>query len=96
MVVADALRSGQVTVVSEFPTEAKTKVFASMLKAVEPKAKRCLVLLTESERNLRKGLSNLPRVGVMGIRQLNTYDGLSFPRWIVSSSGLTELLKAIR
>lgn len=97
MVVADYLRSGQVTVVDQFPTEPKTKVFAGFLKAVKPTGtRRCLVLLTEGERGLRRGLANLPQVGVMGVRQLNTYDGMSWSRWIVSSNGLADLLKAIR
>ncbi len=97
MVVADALRSGNVTVVDSFPTEPKTKVFAAFLKAVQPAGtKRSLVLLTEGEREMRRGLQNLPNTGVMAVKQLNAYDGLSFPRWVVSQLGLTELLKAIR
>jgi len=96
MVVADALRSGRVTVVDQFPTEVKTKVFASLLKAVKPTgSRRCLVLLTEGERELRRGLTNLPQVEVMGVRQLNPYDGLNTSRWMVSSAGLTDLLKLV-
>ena len=96
MVVADALRSGRVTVVDSFPTELKTKVFAELLKAIKPTGtKRCLVLLTDGERELRRGFTNLPQVEVMGARQLNPYDGLAFSHWVVSSNGLADILKFV-
>lgn len=97
MVIADYMTSGRVTVVEKFPESLKTKDYASLLKglAVRP-GKKCLVLLTEGERALRRGFINLAGVEVMAVRQLNPYDGLRFPKWIVSAEGVEELFKLVK
>jgi large subunit ribosomal protein L4 len=96
MVVADYLLSGQVIVVNEFPQADKTKVFATLFRSLKIKTgKRILVLLLDKEKNLRRGLSNLPSVEIMGVKQLNAYDGLSVQQWLVSEAGLAQLIKLV-
>lgn len=95
MVVADYLTSGRVTVVETWPAEPKTKVFAKLLRSLKLSGS-VLALLTDTEREARRGLLNLPRVEVQGVRQLNAYDGLRRSRWVVSSQGLEQLYKLVR
>jgi large subunit ribosomal protein L4 len=96
MVVADYLLSGKVIVVNEFPQADKTKVFATLFRSLKIKTgKRVLVLLMDKEKNLRRGLANLPGVEIMGVKQLNAYDGLSVQQWLVSEAGLAQLIKLV-
>lgn len=97
MVVAEYLTGGKVVAVDAFPTEPKTKQYASMFKSLklDPK-QRCLVLLTADEASHRRGLQNLAQATVMALRNLNPYDGLQFPRWVVSSQGLEQLFTFVK
>ncbi|MDP3986564.1 MAG: 50S ribosomal protein L4 [Candidatus Veblenbacteria bacterium] len=95
MVVGDYLASAKVTVVNELPQADKTKVFATLFKDLKLSGRRTLVLLTSSEQSLRRGLMNLPKVEVMGVREFNAYDGLRYPRWLVSQAGAAELIKFV-
>lgn len=90
MVVADYLTSDRVTVLDHFPEETKTKVFAKLFRDLKL-GRSVLVLLTDSERAARQGISNLPHASVQGLRQLNTYDGLKHSHWVVSAAGLEQL-----
>lgn len=94
MVIADYLKAGKVLVVESWPTEQKTKVFASLLKELKVKGS-CAALLLDDEKSTRQGLANLPRVEVMGLRQLNAYDGLRYQRWIVSMAGFKKLCSIV-
>lgn len=97
MVVSDYLTAGRVLVVDELPQADKTKVYASLLKELKLKqGVDVLVLLTQAERAARRGMNNLRGVTVMGLRELNAYDGLRFRRWLVSGQGLTELMATVR
>lgn len=94
MVVADYLKSGKVIVVESWPTEQKTKVFAALFKELKL-ARSCAALLLEEEKGARQGLANLSRVEVMGLRQLNAYDGLRYPKWVVSAAGFAKLCSIV-
>lgn len=95
MVVADYFISGKVIVVDELPQAEKTKVFAELFRDLKISGRRTMVLLTDKEKSLRRGLQNLPGVEVMATKEFNIYDGLRFPRWLVSESGAAELVKLV-
>ena len=95
MVIADYVNSGKTMVVAEWPESAKTKEFALMFKALKISGRRTLVLLTDKEKSLRRALNNLPNVEVMAVKELNAYDGMRWPRWLVSEAGAAELIKMV-
>lgn len=95
MVVAEYFIAGKVIVVDELPQADKTKVFAKLLKDLKISGRRTLVLLTDKEKSLRRALGNLPGVEVMATKELNAYDGLRYPRWLVSEAGANELIKLV-
>ena len=92
MVVADYLLRGRVMVVESLPTTPKTKLYAELLKQLGVVKGKCLVLLTASEINHRRGFQNLPKVIVSPLSGLNALDGLSAPTWLVTEDGYRELL----
>ena len=95
MVVADYFTSHKVMVVNEMPLTEKTKVFAQLLRDLKIDGRRTLVLLTKAEQPQRRALLNLPEVEVMAVREFNAYDGLRYPRWLVSEAGAAELIKLV-
>lgn len=93
MVIADYFTAGKVTIIDALPQADKTKVWAQLLKDLKITKRRLLVLLTDKEKALRRALVNLPGVEVMGTKELNAYDGLRYPRWLVSEAGAQEIIK---
>jgi len=97
MVVADHLISGQVKVVENFPEEHKTKSYAALLKVLSmPSGKRCLVLLTDKEKETSKYFRNIKGITVMAVRSFNAHDGLSFTNWLISETALSQIIKFCR
>ncbi len=95
MVVADYFTTGRVVVIEEFPQADKTKIFAELMRILKINNRRVLVLLTEKEKYLHRAMRNLAGVEIMAIRELNAYDGLRYPKWLVSVAGASELIKQI-
>lgn len=95
MVVVDYLNSQKVLAVESLPETTKTKEFASLLKDLKIYNRRTLVLLTKAEQPLRRAITNIKGVEVMAVKEFNAYDGLRYPRWLISEAGLNELTKLI-
>lgn len=95
MVLADYLNSNKVFVVDTLPETTKTKEAANLLKGLKIYNRRVLVLLTKAEQPFRRALLNIKGVEVMAVREFNAYDGLRYPRWLVSEAGVKELARLI-
>ncbi len=95
MVVADYLSNSKVFVVDAWPQTTKTKELAALLKSLKIYNRRTLILLTKAEQPLRRAIINIKNTKVMAVNELNTYDGLRWPRWLISEAGLNELIKLI-
>ncbi|MFH1866489.1 MAG: 50S ribosomal protein L4 [Patescibacteria group bacterium] len=95
MVVADRLEQGKITVCQAYPEELKTKTYAAWLKALKLEGKKVIVLLTDSERKAARALKNIPRVELVAVRNVNSYDLLRYPYWLISQSTINLLFKQL-
>lgn len=95
MVVKDYLERGLINVVAAWPETTKTKDMMTFVKNVLPNAKKlkALVLLTETEKTTRRALKNIPGLEIMSVKSINAYDGLCYPKWLMSEAAVKEVLK---
>ncbi len=95
MVIKDYLERGLVNVIGTWPETNKTKDMMLFVKQVLPDAKRLktLVLLTETEKSTRRALKNIPGLEIMSVKAINAYDGLCYPKWLMSEAAAREVLK---
>ncbi|MFA4818798.1 MAG: 50S ribosomal protein L4 [Patescibacteria group bacterium] len=97
MVIKDYFATGRVTVLADWPTDSKTKVFSQLARDLKLTSRRpYLALLTDQEKTIRRGLQNLPNFEIMGTKQFNVYDGLSYRHWVMSRPAAEELLKRVK
>ncbi|MFZ5390691.1 MAG: 50S ribosomal protein L4 [Patescibacteria group bacterium] len=95
MVVKDYLASQKVTIVKDWPKADKTKVYAAFIKDLSLPKRKNLFLLSDKEKDLRRGFNNIPNLNLMSVRQFNVYDGLKMPHWVISETALQELLARV-
>ncbi|MBI5733690.1 MAG: 50S ribosomal protein L4 [Candidatus Kerfeldbacteria bacterium] len=97
MVIKDYLVDNRLTVVEAWPAGTKTKVLAEFFKTLKlTSAKPYLVLLTDEEKTLSRGLRNLANVVLMGVKQFNLYDGLRHRHWVLSQAAARQLLIKVK
>lgn len=93
MVLLDYLQADKVLVVSEWPTESKTKVAATWLKNIKLSVgRKYLMLLSDQEKVTARIFRNLPRLTVSPVSAFNAYLGLQNQRLILSAEAFNQLL----
>jgi len=95
MVVKDYLLNNRVTVLQAWPQSPKTKDFVAVFKNLALPKRKALVILSEQEKDLRRGLQNIKDVTLLAVKQFNMYDGLRRPQWLISQTALQELTKRL-
>lgn len=90
------LSEGQLKVVNAFTlTDPKTKVMASVLKALEVDRKVLLVETNEPNRNLELGSRNIPGVKLVATKDVTTYDLLNSTVVVMSEAAARKLSEAL-
>ncbi len=95
MVVADRVKSGDVVVCQAYPDSLKTKDFAKWFKSFPTTFKKILVILSEEEKTVARGLKNIPNVTVMALKSVNPYDLIKFKNWLVSEKVYNNLVQKV-
>ncbi len=96
MCLSDKLAEGRLSVVSEFPTEAKTKNL-SKLRAALPNAGRSLLILTNGKDELvMKAAANLIKVDVMRASDVTVVDLLQHYAVVASEAAVRGLEKRLK
>ena len=85
-------RANEIVVVEDFNfSEAKTRPFADMLRALEAYGKKALVLVREANEPLMKSARNVDRCEVIEAKNVSTYDLLN-NQVLVIERGSVDLL----
>lgn len=88
---SDKVAAGEVRILDELALpEAKTKFFASLLKAFEISTP-VLFVVDKVDRNTALASRNIPKVDVVRARDVNVYQLLQYPAVVVSRSGMEEI-----
>jgi large subunit ribosomal protein L4 len=89
------LRDGELKVVQAFNfAEPKTKAAAATLAKLEA-PRKVLVVDNGENRNLELGLRNLPRVTLLGTREVGVYELLGHDRVLLSETAARKLSEAL-
>lgn len=81
-----------ITVVEDFVMETpKTKSFVAMAKALNLAGKKILLVVAESDHNISLSVRNLPKVKVMQVANLNTYDVMNAGVMLFTESALAKV-----
>ena len=89
-------RDEAIKVVEDFSMDApKTKDFIAILAALELDAKKVLVLLGETDRNVYLSSRNIPNITVVRSHEANTYDILNAEYLLFTDSAVSALQKSI-
>lgn len=88
---SDLIREDRVRVLDQFAmTEAKTKVAASLLKALGLQ-KGALIVVDKLDKNLICAIRNIPNVEATTARDVSTFQLLRYPATLVTRAGLDGL-----
>lgn len=89
-------RDEAIKVVEDFSMDApKTKDFIAILAALQLDAKKVLVLLGETDRNVYLSSRNIPNVTVVRSHEANTYDILNAEYLLFTDSAVSALQDSI-
>ena len=81
-----------ITVVEDFVMETpKTKSFVAMAEALNLAGKKILLVVAESDHNISLSVRNLPKVKVMQVANLNTYDVMNAGVMLFTESALAKV-----
>ena len=80
-----------ITVVEDFVMETpKTKSFVAMAEALKLADKKVLLVVAETDHNICLSVRNLPKVKVMQVANLNTYDVMNAGVMLFTESALAK------
>ena len=80
------------TVVEDFVMETpKTKSFVAMAEALNLAGKKILLVVAETDHNICLSVRNLPKVKVMQVANLNTYDVMNAGVMLFTESALAKV-----
>ena len=80
-----------ITVVEDFVMETpKTKSFVAMAEALNLAGKKVLLVVAETDHNICLSVRNLPKVKVMQVANLNTYDVMNAGVMLFTESALAK------
>ena len=92
MVLSDRVRSGAFTAVESFDIpEGKTKLAATMRKALPGATLNTLVVLTKEEAKMKRALQNIPKTTTIYARSLNVRDAAKYTNVIASKTAIEAL-----
>ncbi len=81
-----------ITVVEDFVMETpKTKSFVAMAEALNLAGKKVLLVVAETDHNISLSVRNLPKVKVMQVANLNTYDVMNAGVMLFTESALARV-----
>ena len=81
-----------ITVVEDFVMETpKTKSFVAMVEALSLTGKKVLLVVAETDHNICLSVRNLPKVKVMQVANLNTYDVMNAGVMLFTESALAKV-----
>lgn len=81
-----------ITVVEDFVMETpKTKSFVAMAEALNLAGKKVLLVVAETDHNICLSVRNLPKVKVMQVANLNTYDVMNAGVMLFTESALAKV-----
>ena len=81
-----------ITVVEDFVMETpKTKSFVAMAEALNMAGKKILLVVAETDHNICLSVRNLPKVKVMQVANLNTYDVMNAGVMLFTESALAKV-----
>ncbi|MFA4937380.1 MAG: 50S ribosomal protein L4 [Patescibacteria group bacterium] len=95
MVISERLLNNQLVVCQSYPQELKTKVFAGWLKKIGLANKKLLVILSDDEKKVIRGLQNISKVELVSLRSVNPYDLIKKPHWLISQNSVKLLFKNV-
>lgn len=82
----------QIVVVEDFNFEApKTKEFINFTKSLKLNDKKILLVLAEQNKNVYLSARNLPRVNVVTVSELNTYDVLNAKTLVLTEESVAAI-----
>ena len=85
-------QSEAITVVEDFVMETpKTKSFVAMAEALNLAGKKVLLVVAETDHNICLSVRNLPKVKVMQVANLNTYDVMNAGVMLFTESALAKV-----
>ncbi len=80
-----------ITVVEDFVMETpKTKSFVAMAEALKVADKKVLLVVAETDHNISLSVRNLPKVKVMQVADLNTYDVMNAGVMLFTESAMAK------
>ncbi len=93
--LSEKAAAGEVTVVSSFSLpEPKTREVATVLKNLEIKGERCLLVIAEHDEELARAARNIPNLQLREYRLLNAYEVLHAHRLLVMEPALAMIEEA--
>jgi large subunit ribosomal protein L4 len=85
-------QSEAITVVEDFVMETpKTKSFVAMAEALNLAGKKVLLVVAETDHNICLSVRNLPKVKVLQVANLNTYDVMNAGVMLFTESALAKV-----
>jgi large subunit ribosomal protein L4 len=82
----------QIAIIEDFNFESpKTKQYASLLKSLNVGAKKTLVVLAESNKNVALAGRNIPNTKIITASQINTYDVVNADQLILLESSINKI-----
>jgi len=85
-------KDNQIAVVEDFKFEsAKTKQYVSLLKSLSFSAKKTLLVLPASDKNVQLSGRNIPNTKVITADQINTYDVLNADQLVLVESSVGKI-----
>jgi large subunit ribosomal protein L4 len=81
-----------ITIVDKFDFEApKTKEFVAITKSLQVADKKPLIILANANKNVYLSARNLPRVNVVTVSELNTYDVLNAKTLVLTEESVAAI-----
>ncbi len=97
MVLTDKVASEQFVAVDSLKlAEAKTKTFASILKALPAVGKKTIVILEPDNASTARAARNLPRVSAISAASVNVVDLLAHDRVVASKEAIEAMTKTFK
>ncbi len=91
-VLSMKLKDNELTVIEDFTfDEPKTKKAIDVLKNFDLDKSKVLLILSERDNNVMKSFRNLPKVKVLLVEGLNTYDILNADHVLVTKSAVEKI-----
>ncbi len=91
-VLSVKLKDGELTIIDDFTFETpKTKNAVEILKNLNLENSKVLIVIAQKDENIIKSFRNLPKVKVLVVDGLNTYDLLNADHVLISKSAVEKI-----